>query len=279
MQFIYKSVPYSVSILLKTKILKDSLEKYNRFISTKLENQLQGPSVIVPNNNKKYFCLITKKRALEPTKEDFDIIYFFSNDFEDFFVETKGVLPEQTATDGLPRILLEGYLYNKDNKYNFLATDYLVHNNDVVDCDYNLRYTLLNECLLPIRQTLTNINNNISIGIHCVFEEEKRSVVNVFMENFSHKEELVAVEYIQDFCKRIETTNIEKPNATKIVQKTSYADVYNVYNDTTHESEGILYVKGVEESKRMMSLCKLQGEQVHVNCKFNVKFNKWEPDF
>lgn len=278
MSFNNKNIDYSQTVLLKNKILKPILLNYNLFLQKKEKDfSFEENQFIIPNNNKKYYCLIIHKSQLEDTKENFNILYFFNepsndNDVHDFFIETNYLFSEN--------ILLEGYLYNYPNNSMFLTTDILFKNNEIVDVDYKFRYTLLNELFYPINLSLRNINNNITISIHAIFNNDNKNMINIFKNNFIFKNEICCIETINSFNKKrfLDDLNTEISNQSKIIEKTTYTDVYDVYNDQTKEKEGILYVKGIKESKEIKLLFKnITGNRIVLMCQYNKKFNKWQP--
>lgn len=278
MSFINKSVNYSQTILLKTKFLKPLLANYNSFIQQKNTFLIEDNELYIPNNNKKYYCLIIKKNQIEDTKDNYNILYFFNNDpnnFVDFYIEMSCYFNET--------ILLEGYLYNNSVTTfhsHFLATDILIKNNDVVNGDYIFRYMILNELLYPLMDNLRNINDNINIGIHNIFNNNNKNMMQIFKKNFIYNTELCAVENINNYTKKtyLEDTTIIFTDSEKLIEKTSYADVYNVYDTMTKESNGILYIRGLKESRFMKIVIGTDTKNGSiVKCKFNKNFNKWEP--
>lgn len=291
MSFINKSVNYSQTILLKKSFLLNDIKIYNDFL-LKLKNEkkigIQNNPLIV-NNNKKYYLYITKKSNLDNSNSSYNILYFFPdsksldfykddklirNKMNDFYIETNNLFDEN--------ILLEGYLYTRNETplyYHYCVTDILVKNNTVVNCDYQLRYTLINELLLD--KNLENLNDNMSISIHHVLYQINSGLVSIMLNNFKYKKELCCIEEISnDFQKTIvkfiepsfELTDV------KYISKGKYSDVYNVININTKENEGILYVKGIKESKKLKELFeKCNSESVQIKCEYNKSFNKWQP--
>ena len=124
---------------------------------------------LIPNNNKKYYLLITKNQLPEQQKFNSknDMLHFFpeqyaqdeTNRLSDFYLEIGCVFDDS--------FLLEGYLYKSDDKYEYLLTDILVKNNEIVNVSFELRYSLLDEIVQKI--TTVYLKNNISIKIHPVF--------------------------------------------------------------------------------------------------------------
>jgi hypothetical protein len=70
---------------------------------------------------------------------------------------------------------------------------------------------------------------------------------------------------------------MENKKGIKKIEKSKYTDVYNVYNDKTNDKEGVLYVKGIRESKKLRDIFKVCDEKVILECVYNIKFAKWEP--
>lgn len=296
MSFLNKSVNYSQTALLKTSILAPLLNKYNDFLlRSKSEQNTLNQDVntgisydyIIPNNNKKYYLLVTKKSLLEQNNTNYNILYFFpdqcniNNDkncigdesLKDFYLEINNTFRDE--------FLFEGYLYKKDGKYEYLMTDILVKNKDVINVSYELRVTLLNEIVLEItRECLKELNNHMTINIHPIFDMENENLVSVFKKNFIHKNEICSIERVSKFEKTryIEQVYNDTETKNKIITTTNYTDVYNVYNYTSNNSEGILYIKGISESKRMKELFK-QNKDVYLQCIYNTTFSKWQPIF
>lgn len=296
MSFINKSVTYSQISLLKQNILLPLLKTYNEhLLNVKSSNKPFDKDIntglsfdyIIPNNNKKYYLLVTKKSLLEQNNTNYNILYFFpdqcniNNDknsigdesFKDFYLEINNTFRDE--------FLFEGYLYKKDGKYEYLMTDILVKNKDVINVSYELRVTLLNEIVLEItRECLKELNNHMTINIHPIFDMENENLVSVFKKNFIHKNEICSIERVSKFEKTryIEQIYNDTETKNKIITTTNYTDVYNVYNYTSNNSEGILYIKGISESKRMKELFK-QNKNVYLQCLYNTTFSKWQPIF
>jgi hypothetical protein len=177
-------------------------------------------------------------------------------------------------------LLFEGYLYTINEvplKYNFCITDILVKNQKVIDSDYELRYILINEYLL--NKNLTNLNDNITISIHNIFTNY--NLLNTMINNFIYKDQLLCIEQINNYHKTI--TKFIKPDfleEEKIITKGKYSDVYEIYNIITNEKDGILYIKGIKESKLIKQLFNNKElSQIKLLCKYNKIFNKWQPIF
>ena len=64
----------------------------------------------------------------------------------------------------------------------------------------------------------------------------------------------------------------------KYLEKTSYADVYKVYDVNTGNEQGILYIKGLYESKIMKEYLKNDTKHI-IKCNYNTNFKKWQPIF
>jgi len=180
MPFLKKSVKYSKTKVLKEDVLLKLLEKNGEFSISKDVNTEISYDYIISNNNKKYYLLITKKQLLEQQKSNLEykkLLHFFpdqsSNDnnlleddmLSDFYLEIDSFFDDE--------FLLEGYLYKSDDKYEYLLTDILVKNNDIVNVSSELRYSLLNEIIQKIGKVHLNKCvgvNYLTIKTHPVFE-------------------------------------------------------------------------------------------------------------
>jgi hypothetical protein len=297
MTFLNNSVNYSQTALLKSSVLAPLLKNYNEFLlqskgSSVVLNQDVNTGIsydyIIPNNNKKYYLLVTKKLHLEQTNTNYNILYFFPDSHQCNLVNNEKSINDENSDFYLEidntfknDFLLEGYLYKQDDKYEYLLTDILVKNNNVINVAYELRMTLLNEILLEItREKLKQLNNHMTINIHPIFDMENENLVSVFKKNFIYKNEICSIERISKFEKTryIEQAFSDTTTVTKNITTTNYTDVYNVYNYTSNNFQGILYIKGLSQSKRMKELFK-QNKILHLECTYNTKFFKWQPDF
>ena len=185
MPFLKKSVKYSKTKVLKEDVLLKLLEKNGEFSINKDINISKDVNTeisydyIISNNNKKYYLLITKKQLLEQQKSNqkYDILHFFPDQYNndddlleknrssDFYLEIDSFFDDE--------FLLEGYLYKSDDKYEYLLTDILVRNNDIVNVSSELRYSLLNEIIQKIGKVHLNKCvgvNYLTIKTHPVFE-------------------------------------------------------------------------------------------------------------
>jgi hypothetical protein len=302
MSFINNSVNYSQTNCFKTNILQPLLKLYNNFLlNNNLNQNLLKTDVntglsldyLIPNNNKKYYLLITSKQKFENVKDNYNIFYFFpdqssfnafknnkiiTNTIQDFFLETNNLFSDE--------YLFEGYLYKKNDKYSYLLTDILIKNSNVIDLNYELRYTLLNEIMLSIpRGSLNSLNNNMSINIHPIFNHTNENLIKIFKNNFVFRHELCSIEKINNTNKEqiFESVSEEhkdehKDEHLKFIERGKYTDVYNVFNHQSNNFEGILYVKGLKESKYLIELFKNSNNtRILLKCKYNINFTKWQP--
>lgn len=295
MSFINKSVNYSQSTRLQTKILVPLLKLYNNFL---LNNNINknplnkdintGLSLdyLIPNNNKKYYLLITSKTNLENVKDNYNIFYFFPDEISINAFKANNLI-KNTITDFYLEIdnkfsdeyLFEGYLYKQNDKYSYLLTDILIKNSEVIDLNYELRYTLLNEIILSIPPgSLNELNNHMSINIHPIFNRANENLVKIFKNNFIFKNELCSIENIDNLKKQRIFEKIIQEDDVKFIEIGKYTDVYNVYNHKTNNYEGILYIKGLKESKHLIELFKKSSHsRILLKCKYNINFTKWQP--
>lgn len=302
MSFVSKCANYSECFVLKNKLLQPLLKMYNDFLlKQKISNDNfclnkdintgLSSEFIIPNNNVKYYLFITKKSNLESTKDKYNILYFFpdnnninknninknninenninENLLSDFYLE----IDENFKQD----YLFEGYLYkNSDNKLFFLITDVLIINNDVIVGDYDIRLTVINEIFINLN--LCDLNNYMTINIHHVFKKENENLIKIFKNNFIFKSDICCIELINNFEKTRYIDKIDLEEYDKIIQLTKYSDVYNVNDKQTNNYQGILYIKGLKESKLMKKIF-VNKDKVTLKCKYNNYFKKWEVVF
>lgn len=294
MSFLNKSVNYSQTDFLKKNILSPLLNSYNEFLLNikqtvvfdKDVNTGNSYDYLIPNNNKKYYLFVMKKNTLENQKTNYEILYFFPdqyNNFEykddiniqmnisDFCLELDSIFNDE--------LLLEGYLYKNDEKYEYLVTDILMKNKQIINVSFELRYVMLNEIIKKIgRERLQYLNNHMTINIHPIFDIENEKMIKLFKDNFIYKNQIDCIEKISQFSKRRFVYTKNMCNELKNIKMGKYTDVYNVYNTNTNNLEGILYIKGIQESKMIKELFK-NASIITLKCKWNQNFCKWQPIF
>jgi hypothetical protein len=293
MSFLNKSVNYSQTNFLKKNILSPLLKSYNEFLLNTKQTDVFDKDVntgnsydyLIPNNNKKYYLFIMKKNTLESQKTNYEILYFFPDQYNfeykndvniqmnisDFCLEIDSVFDDE--------LLLEGYLYKNDDKYEYLLTDILMKSKQIINVSFNLRYIMLNEIIKKIgRERLHYLNNHMTINIHPIFDIENEKLIKLFKNNFIYKNQIDCIEKISQFSKRrficTKNDNIELKN----IKIGKYTDVYNVYNINSNNLEGILYIKGIQESRTIKELFK-NVSIITLKCKWNQNFCKWQPVF
>lgn len=285
MSFINKSINVSQTFLLKS-LLKKQLISYNQHVlEVSKSAHINMFHYIIPNNNKKYYCYVCKKKQIEATNDDFNILYFFpdhSNSlnehiknetylFSDFYMEINNSFSDT--------LLLEGYMYKNENNFNFLISDILLMNEKVIDSrDYVERFNLINRVVNL--KTLKKLNNHMNIGIHPFFQSDKTGFISIFLNNFKFKKDICSMEYIYTNKKQRSTIKNEDQSniLLKRISKGDYADVYKVYNVDNNNNEGILYIKGIFESKKIKDLLD-SNRSIEIKCQYNNTFKKWEPIF
>lgn len=292
MSFLNKSVNYSQIDLLKTNILKPLLKSYNDFLLNRDDDDdvytQNSYDYFIPNNNKKYYLLITKKKLLEKKldkrESQYEILYFFpdtqiENDLntqiskdikstDDFFMEIDSVFKDD--------LLLEGYLYDNNGYYEYLISDFLIKNGDIVDVSFELRYCLLNELLKSVNNSvLKRLNDHMTINIHPIFKYENINFIKIFKNNFVYRRSIVCLEQISNFKKKRWVEKCESSD-NKIILKTNSSDIYNVYDTKSNNYLGILYVKGIRESKILEEMFK-DDDNITLKCSWNKRFYKWQP--
>jgi hypothetical protein len=294
-KFIASSVNYSETDVLKSKYLSNILELYNRCILSSTKSLInKGQQYIIPNNNKKYYLLIVNKNDITPNNinSKYKICYFFpdhsnsseslldKNTMSDFYVEIDS---NKTRFDK-SIYLFEGYLYGDVSKH-YLITDVLSIDNKIITVPYSVRFNIINQIFST--QNLSNLNGHLSINIHSVFDIDTNDVdiqseqiFNMFKNNFVFKDEIIGLEYIKENT-LTKVNKITKKNdnlETKRITKGKYIDVYNVFNIESNNFENILYVKSLEDSRKLRKLFE-SSEYIDVKCKFHDYFKKWYPLF
>ena len=237
-----------MSVQLFKKTVRLYIEKYNSYLASngKQYNLQIHKTYYIPNNNKKMYCIVLS-----------NIMYFFSSNGNncDFFIKVRGVFTSD--------MLLEGYLYNEKD---YLVSDILMVNKVIVDKEYIDRYNMIfNFDFLK----LSNLNNKITLGIHDTYTEFPNEYSRSFVETITYMTKIN--KQVIDFCSSI---------VPKIVRKGRYSDVYNVFSVETNNSEGILYVKTIDLSRKLRLFFERECDDdtdIIINCKWNSVFSKFEP--
>ena len=194
-KFINSCVNYSESDVLKTKLLKPLLIKFNEHLvninsdSFKNSNVVSEKQFLIPNNNIKYYLFITNKRNISNCNGNYKILYFFPetkmNQHSDFYMEIDSIGFDKD------NYLFEGYMYNKTT---FLISDILFIDSKLFDVEYTLRFSLINEIIEKCN--LKNINGYMNINIHHYLISQ--NLLQLFTDNFIFKDELKSVEYVNN---------------------------------------------------------------------------------
>jgi hypothetical protein len=271
MSFINKSVNYSTTVLLKQR-MKDVLTSYEMYLQSVSDDFTGNQTYYLPNNGNKFYLFVTPKTQIESSKDDYFICHFFNNKSQsnDFYMEVNNIFTDVTT------VLLEGYMYknSNDNKQHYLLTDILYLNGEVVTLDFVSKHVMMESLV----SKSSNLNNHLHIKVHPYFNQDNQELIDLFMNNFIFRDQIQSLEKIVNTNKvqiLYNTDALSDKTMMKRITKTKYSDVYNVYNTITNEKEGILYVKGLEESKYILNI--LVGDDVDIECQFNEKFNKWQP--
>ncbi len=249
------------------KTLVSHLEVYNKFTAnnaTALYEHNLGiqKEYFIHNNNNKFYCFID-------VKHNYNLLFVFSlldgKISQDFFIKTARIFHKP--------ILLEGYMYTSKEEQcrTFSVTDLLVYNRSVASGYYNQRYKDLCELITPeiVDSVLTNMDNKVSITIHKVCETANSGKVDV---------ESPYIEHVRGFYKAnkrylaLPSTEV----TVKVVSKGKFSDVYNVQDSATKNSEGLLYIKTISESKYLYNLFKTDPKPHLLDCVFEPSHNKFK---
>ena len=290
-KFINSSVNYSETDLLKTKYLSNILELYNQQIIAHSKTLINNSKkYIIPNNNIKYYLLIVNKNDITPNgiNNKYKMCYFFPHNNDgnpyntDFYVEIDNYKTTFTKNN----YLFEGYLYSDGTSgKTFLITDVLAIDSTIIKCDYSLRYSLINKIMF--NQNLNNLNGHLSINIHSIFDIDgidgdiqTSQLFNIFKNNFIFKKEINAIEYVDEHSlkKNNQINQNDVLPEKKRITKGKYIDVYIVHNIQTNNTEDILYVKSLNDSRKLRELIR-ESNFIELTCKYNHQFKKWEAIF
>lgn len=262
-KFINTCVNYSEINVLKN-LLKPLLIDFNNHlvdVNEKQFNLRNDQDIVIPNNGIKYYMFVSPK-----VSTNFKTLYFFPENFTcehyEFFMEVENSMFKHE------KYLFEGFLYNNNN---FLVSDILFINTNLVKTDYYTRFNLIND---NIPKPIHNINGFFNISIHHYLSGY--DLLQFFSNNFFFKNELTQLEIINNnnFQKTIKLLQSEKLNSNKLIEKTKIVELYNVYNLETKNHEGVLYIKSIKDSKIIKDLCKNKDSTI-IECKWNKIFNKW----
>ena len=273
MSFLKNSVNYSLTNMLKSKFVDPVLIEYYNFLQTKINSnfniKIYKNKFIIPNNNIKYYCFIMPKKLIDH-KSNYSILFFFpekiTNIHTEFFIESDIKIESP--------ILYEGYLYDQE----YLITDILYHNGDVVDLPYLKRHDILSQNKSVFAKITTNILL-ISINIHPFIEENIDNInvqLLIFKYNFKYKDSVQNyIESIEnEFKKQQIYTCKEISEKQFIITKTKQTEIYNVNEMSTNNTIGVLFVKNLKESRYLKNIFK-NDTSILLDCIYNNMFNKW----
>lgn len=265
-KFVNRSSDYSEIDRVRS-ILSPLLEKCNKMDDMREEER----KYMIPNNNKKYYCLVLNKSELSMTdrQEGYKILYFFNLKEEYFFME----IDDTNKILNKNNYIFEGYLYEKE----YRVTDILICDSSVMKLSYTLRLEFLNKIFCDKNLVyFSEMNCLISIKRADIFEMDTMDdrIDQMYM---IYKNNSVIGEYINsmEMNKVNYIKGYSKENCMKRVTKGKMIDIYNVYDIETNKSDGILYVRTYDDSKELKEIFK-QEEERKLLCIYNVKFMKWE---
>ena len=281
LKFLNNSVDYSEEYVIKNVLYK-YIETYNMFLynyNSKLNLSDKDSNIIIPNNNKKYYLFIQKKNIKNTTlfffpdlisKKYFNDFLLIKNTIEEFFIECDIRFDDNSY-------LLEGYLYENEGKKHFLISDILFKGDTLVECQYEYRFNMIKDLFYKKISVKEKINNLLSIGIHNYINED---ILPMFLNNFKWREQIICIEYINNFEKNkklLSQKNKMNNKTLKKVIKSKISDIYNVHNIDTNNFEGHLYINSIKMSKYISSLFK-DSDTLKLQCSFNTYFQKWQID-
>lgn len=258
-------------------ILRQSLNKYNEKMSFVQSTPVCIPrKYIIPNNNKKFYVFYTNKGDAQ-NKNSYKILYFFSkgNEYADFFME----IDNKKSLSNFDSLLLEGYLYGRPElNHTFMVSDILMCNEKTLDEGYFFRHSLISKTFKN-NEELKDLNGHMSIKLQPVLEyNTEKNLLEIFKKSFPFEKELCSLETIDEDNPIAKTNSVsfqkDKSQEMKLIQKTSFFDVYKVLDKNTHDNQGILYVRTVKDSKFLKEITK-DDTQIEIMCEWNNTFKKW----
>jgi hypothetical protein len=266
-----KTNNYSLSTFLQEKFLNNTLSIYNTFLlkKTKIPNvSYCKDAVLLLNNNVKFYLFIIPKSKIDKyAGNQYSCFYFFSsqNVNENFYIESELIAKES--------LLFEGYLYDtKTDKREYLITDFLVKNDIPLDFSYEDR----RRQIVKFQDYFNSIyNDNISINIHHYITDAK--MIDMFKANFIYNVNCIET-ITHDFKKSSKLHVINKPDTTMSIEKTEKTEIYNVKDISTNNDMGVLYIKTLNDSRKMRELF-MDKTVTTLLCKYNTTFHKWSPIF
>ena len=253
----------------------------------------------IPNNNNKWYCVATFEksshqnpvRGIKGTKGT-TRLFFFDNKGDSFYINKEINTSDVYTNQQIPELLLEGYLYdNTGTSKTFSVTDILIKNSVTINKVYPERLCILKNSLKDILPFLQNLDGYLSVIINDqVYSENDIDSIKL-SEMVCIRNKNVYIETIQNFIKTntlhysvlqvSEDSSVRIPQDSSVpclpkrILKTRIPDVYNVFNNVSGTKEGILYVKTIPDSRRLLDLFRDSSELV-LQCKFNIKFQRWE---
>lgn len=278
-KFLNNSVDYCEEYMIK-KTLYKYIETYNMFIynyNSNLNLSDKESNIIIPNNNKKYYLFIQKKNSKNTilfffpdliSKKYFNDCLLLKNTIDEFFIECDVIFDESTY-------LLEGYLYESDGMKHFLISDIIFKGETLIESCYEQRFNIVKTIFYNKLSVMQNLNNLLCIGIHNYINEQ---LLPVFLNNFKWKDQIICIEFINNFEKSkkfLSKKNQNNDQVLKKVVKSKTSDIYHVYDIKTNNCEGLLYINSIKTSKYIASLFK-ESEELKLECNFNSYFQKWQ---
>ena len=109
----------------------------------------------------------------------------------------------------------------------------------------------------------------MTINIHPMFQKKNENMIKIFQNNFIYSNQLCCIENVENFVKKRHLYKFIKNDALKKIECTHLTDVYNVFNYSTNNKEGILYIRGIKQSKYIKTLFNGEKNNVILKCKFN----------
>lgn len=223
------------------------LYRYNSWIQDNeltLDRYNLTQPVTLYNTGQKCFIYITKLGNK-------DIMYFFG-EHNEFYISISPTFTESP-------LVIEGYMSMHGT---YTATDLLIYRGNPVQEEYETRRELLYNLLSD--KPLSNLNNKINI----VTYSDSANLTSITAGT-------LVIESVQNFKKTIELRHVQVSPRQFLIKPENTVDIYTICELDTNNTIGILYVKSMDDSRRMSCMFQNKSSLV-LDCSYNERFNKWQ---
>lgn len=263
------------------KIKEDEKKNKENYIEIDEENK----KYLLITNGSKYYIWISKysEKREEKDLENKALVYIFDKLLKR---EQWITIPDNIIDWGeYNEYLLEGYLFENEMYF----SDMIYPNTKI---GYERRRDIMKRLIkskiedknrmIYIKEDRGELDIKLGKIINMIELKEDmkdETMKRLLLRNFKHKikEEYIREEIVngREIIKTlIKKEILEEKIEEKIIEKGEKIEIYNVYNKDTKDKEGILWVKSLEDSKKLKKRFELESKII-VDCKFDKKRQKW----